>query len=225
MQPTEFGSLEKMRQVATLIWIVLVGAAIAQATGHPRASAKKLEGYNVIVVNAFTIDKNPATSGAPEGLGSMIHARAVEQLQAKAIFDAVIDAAPPAASENSARVDARVDLRVPPVQPAMTGVPGSEMRESTGASRRMTLHGTILAFTKGNRAARYVTDGLGAGESKLKIRFTLTDATTGAELMSWTEKGTFKGALSPFGGSANQATSGTANGVVKGLIKQIEKSR
>lgn len=43
--------------------------------------------------------------------------------------------------------------------------------------------------------------------------------------MNWTEQGTFKGALSPFGGSANQATSGATNGVVKGLIKQIEKNR
>jgi hypothetical protein len=214
-----------IRRIAAIVLIALAGAAIAQAAGRPCASAKKLDGYNVIVVNAFTIDKNSATIGAPEGLESMIHARAVEQLQAKAIFDGVVDAAPPAASEDSGRVDARVDLRVSSVQPVMTGVPGAEPRANTGVERRVMLSGTILSFTKGNRAARYASDGFGAGESKLKMRFTLTDPKTGTELMSWTEEGTFKGALSPFGGSANQATTGATNGVVKALIKQIEKNR
>jgi Domain of unknown function (DUF4410) len=212
-----------MRQIATASFAILATAALTQAA-RPRP-AKELAGYNVLVVQTFTIEKTPATSGAPEGLESMIHARAVEELQAKAIFDGVIDAAPPAASENSERVDARVDLRVSAAQPVITGVPGVEPRANTAAQRRVMLSGTILSFSKGNRAARYVTDGLGVGESKLKIRFTLTDAQTGAELMSWVETGTFKGTLSPFGGSANQATSGAANGVVKGLIKQIEKNR
>jgi Domain of unknown function (DUF4410) len=205
--------------------LLLVSCAAAAQPAARSQPPKKLAGYDVIVVKAFTIDKNPATSGAPEGLESMIHARAVEQLQAKAIFDGVIDAAPPAASEDDGRIDARVDLRVSPVQPVVTGVPGAEARDSTGADSRVVLNATILSFSKGNRAARYVTDGLGAGESKLQIRFTLTDAKTRAELMSWTDEGTFKGALSPFGGSANQATSGAANGVVKRLIKQIEKNR
>lgn len=213
-----------VRRVAAIILIALAGATIAQAR-HPPTSAKKLAGYDVIVVKAFTIDKSPATSGAPEGLESVIHARAVEQLQARAIFDGVIDAAPPAASEDDGRVDARVDLRVSPVQPVVTGVPGVEAGANTGAERRVVLNGTILSFSKGNRAARYVADGLGAGESKLQIRFTLTDAKTGAELMNWTGEGTFKGALSPFGGSANQAMAGATNGVVKRLIKQIEKNR
>lgn len=212
------------RGIAVSVLLIFAGAAIAQAAGHPRASEKKLAGYNVVVVKAFTIDKSPATNGAPEGLGSMIHARTVEQLQAKATFDSVIDAAPPP-PENSGRVDARVDMRISAAQPVATGVPGAQPRESTDTERRVVLDGTILSFNKGNRAARYATDGFGAGESKLKIHFTLTDAKTGAELMAWTEQGTFKGALSPFGGSANQATSGAANGVVKALIKHIEKNR
>ncbi len=213
-----------MRRTAALILIAFAGAAITGAAGRPRSSAKKLAGYDVIVVKAFAIEKTPATVSAPAGLGSMIHARAVQELEAKAIFDDVIDAAP-AASEDSGPVDARVDLRVSAAQPVATGVPGAEPRENAGAGRRVVLHGAILSFSKGNRAARYLTDGLGAGESKLEIRFTLADAKTGSELMSWTEEGTFKGMLSPFGGSANQAMAGAANGVVKALLRQIEKNR
>ena len=206
-----------------MVLIAFAGVAIAQA-GNPHASTKKLAGYNVIVVNAFTIDKSPATSGTPKELESIIHARAVQELRAKAIFEGVVDAAPPA-PDTSGRVDARVDLRVSAVQTVVTGVPGAEVRASAGTEQRVILSGAVLSFSKGNRAARYAADGLGAGESKLKVRFTLADAKTGAELMSWVEEGTFKGTLSPFGGSANQATSGAANGVVKGLIKQIEKNR
>jgi hypothetical protein len=213
-----------IRRVAALGLIALAGAPIAGAAKHPRASAKKLAAYNVIVVKAFTVEKTPATSNAPAGLGSMIHARAVEQLQAKAIFDGVVDAAPPP-PEDTARLDARVDLRVSTAEPVVTGVPGVAERANTGTEQRLILSGTVLSFTKGNRAVRYATDGVGAGESKLRIRFTLTDAKTGEELMSWVETGTFKGMVSTFGGSANQATSGAANGVVKALIKQIQKNR
>jgi hypothetical protein len=213
-----------MRRIAVLALVALASSAISAAAGHPRASAKKLAPYNVIVVKAFTIDKSPATSSAPSGLESMLHARAVEQLQAKAVFNDVIDAAPEA-SEDTGCVNARVDLRVSAAQPILTGVPGAEPRQNAGAGRRLALSGTILSFSKGNRAARYLSDGLGAGKSKLKIRFTLNDAKTGAELMSWTETGTFRGIVSTFGGSANQATAGDANGVVKALIRHIQKNR
>lgn len=142
---------------------------------------------HLIVVKGFAIDAGPATSIAPAGLDSMIHARAVQELQAKAIFNDLIDAAP-AFSEETGRVDARVDLRVSAAQPGAAGVPGVEPPANTGADRRVILNGTILSFSSGNRAARYLSDGLGAGESKLKIRFTLTDAKTGAGLMSWTEE-------------------------------------
>ncbi len=214
-----------MRRALAFSLVFIAGAVSGTFTraARPRPD-KKLAEYNVIVVNAFTIDKSAATSSAPQGLESMIHARAVRELQAKAIFDGVIDATP-AASGNSASPDGRVDLRISPIQPVANGAPSSEPRDAASSDRRVILSGTILSFTKGNRATRYFTDGFGAGESKLKMRFTLNDAKTGAELMSWTEQGTFKGALTPFGGSANQATAGATNGVVKGLLKQIEKNR
>ncbi|MGH9562148.1 MAG: DUF4410 domain-containing protein, partial [Terracidiphilus sp.] len=96
--------------------------------------------------------------------------------------------------------------------------------EGNRADRRVILNCTILSFSTGNRAARYLA-GFGAGESKLKVRFALKDAKTGADVMSWEQTGTFKGMFTPFGGNANTAFAGAANGVVKGLMKQIEKNR
>lgn len=214
----------KIRGIVAVSFAIVASAACAQAAARAHASGKKLAGYNMIVVKAFTIDKSPATSGAPEGLETMLHARAVEALKAKAIFDGVVDAAP-AAPANSAESDARVDLRISPAPPMVTRPRGAEADEPGSGSRRVNLNGTVVSFSKGNRATRYLTDGLGAGESKLKMRFTLTDAKTGGELVSWTEEGTFKGTLTPFGGSGNEATAGAANGVVKRLLKEIEKNR
>jgi hypothetical protein len=211
-----------MRQIAAIGLVVASAMCVQAARAH--AASKKLAGYDLIVVKAFTIDKGPATSSAPPGLESMIHARAVQELQAKAIFDGVIDAAPPA-TDTAEPSDQRVDMRISAAQPIVTGPPGAETHLSGRADRRVALSGTILSFSKGNRATRYLTDGMGGGKSKLTMRFTLTDAKTGDELMSWTDTGTFKGTLSPFGGSANQAMAGAANGVVKELIKQIEKNR
>lgn len=137
-----------MHRIAALVLIAFAGVPAAGAGGHSHATAKTLAPCNVIVVDTFTIDKNPATSDAPAGLDSMIHARAVQQLQTKAIFNDVIDAAPPAASQDSARVDARVDLRVSAAQPVMTGVPGAQPRDSTVSERRVILSGTVLSSVK-----------------------------------------------------------------------------
>ncbi len=217
-----------MRRTAAFILVLLTllaggtSAAFAGPAAHPQPE-KKLTAYNVIVVNAFTSGKTSANEDAAAPVNGMIHARAVRELQASALFDGVIDAAP-VPSENPASADARLDLRISPVQPVVSGPPGAETTEHVQANRRVILNGTILSFSKGSRAGRYL-GGFGVGESKIKIRFALTDAKTGMELMSWIQTGTFKGTLSAFGGSTNQATAGATNGVVKGLIKQIAKNR
>jgi hypothetical protein len=214
-----------MRRIA-LVSLLFVTAGAACAAPHAsrlQAHSKKLAGYKVIVVNAFTIDENAAAK-APRRLDETLHARAVQELQAKAIFDAVVDAAP-ATSESAAGPVAPLDLRVGAVSPdERSAAPTQKPQNIAGAGRRVVLDCVVLSFSKGNRAARYVA-GFGAGESKLKVRFTLTDAKTGAEVMSWDQAGSFKGMFTPFGGSVSQATKSEAGGVMKGLIKQIEENR
>lgn len=214
-----------LRRMAVLSILLAIGGAATARPREPRSAttAKKLSDYKVIVVEAFTIDKNPATADFPKGLELLIHARAVQELQAKALFDAVVDAGP-AVPEDAAAPNAPLDMRVGAVSPAPSPVGAQAARDAVSAGRRVDLHCVILSFSKGNRAARYVA-GFGPGESKLKVRFTLTDAMTGTEIMSWEQTGTFKGTFTPFGGSSGQASDSLANGVVKGLIKQIEKNR
>lgn len=213
-----------MLRIALFSLILAVCGATPDAPGKTRrqSNAKKLADYQVIVVQAFTIDKGAAAT-APEGLETALHARAVQELQAKALFDAVIDAAPP--PESAPTPIGSVDLRVGAAQPdAPRGASVPQPDGSRRDERRLLLRCAVLSFSKGNRAARYVA-GFGAGESKLKVRFTLADAKTGAEVMSWEQSGNFKGMFTPFGGSGKRASNGAANGVVKGLMKQIEENR
>jgi hypothetical protein len=205
----------------------MVAAARSHAARSPaQQPAKKLAGYTVIVVEKFTVDKNPATEDFPKGLETMMQGRAVAKMREQKLFEKVIDAAEapavqPAASNPAPSDDTRAA--------AQTGTRGEgagvQKPTASGAGeRRVSLNGTVLTFDKGSRAARYF-GGFGAGESKLKVRFILADAQTGTEVMRWDQVGTFKGMFSAFGGSQEEAFASTANGVVKGLIKEIVKNR
>lgn len=195
----------------------------APPKSRQQSDAKKLAGYKVIVVQAFTLAP-AAAAKAPQGLDLALHARAVQELQAEALFDGVIDAAP-AAPEATSATNGPVDLRVGAARPDALGTSSTQQPSgNSSGERRLILHCAVLSFSNGNRAARYIA-GFGAGESKLKVRFTLADADTGAEVMSWEQSGSFKGMFTPFGGSGKTALNGAANGVVKGLIRQIAKNR
>jgi hypothetical protein len=86
--------------------------------------------------------------------------------------------------------------------------------------RRVLLGCTILVYDKGSRAARYFV-GLGAGQTKIKARFILTDAQTGKEVLRFDQQGTFKGMLSSFAGNQDDAAIGAARGLVHALVNQI----
>jgi len=199
-------------------------SATAVLAAQRQQDAKKLSQYTAIVVQAFTVQKSPATKDVPIGLESALQSDAVTRLQAAALFYAVINAAP--APADPAGVTEPLDLRVNAAQPitADSSAGRLAMPEAAGHSRRLILNGTIVAFKKGNRAARYFA-GFGAGESKLKVHFALVDAKTGAEVMSWDQTGTFKGMAAPFGGGSGKVDQGDAGSVVKGLVKKIEENR
>jgi len=176
--------------------ILLMAAwSSARATPHPaRTQEKKLAGYNAIVLQDFSVDKNPATEDFPKGLETMMHSRAVAKVRDEKVFNKVIDAGEAPATQTDS------------------------------SQRSVVLNGTVMIFDKGSRAGRYWV-GFGAGQAKLKVRFVLTDAGTGAEVMHWDQIATFKGTFNAFGGSQDQALTGVANGVVKGLIKQLRLNR
>lgn len=215
-----------MTKIAGFITVAVIASAAAFAAPHASRSAKdakKLAPYNAIVVKPFAIEKNSSTADAPDVLASAIQNRAVQELEANALFDAVIDA-PAKTSPQSGDANGRMDLRISPVAPATAIPPGTQAPAAGIRDHRVILRCEVLSFSKGNRAARYLA-GFGAGEAKLKVRFTLTDEKTGAEVMTWDQTGTFKGMFTSFGGGNQSAVNGAANSVVKGMIKQIEKNR
>ncbi len=89
--------------------------------------------------------------------------------------------------------------------------------------RRMTVSGTVLEFTRGSRTVRSI--GIGAGATKLRIRFTFKDAVTGAELFTMERLGRYSGRFNADGGTNEAGFSAAACDVVDGLIADIEKNR
>jgi hypothetical protein len=87
--------------------------------------------------------------------------------------------------------------------------------------RRLILSSSVVALEKGSRAKRYFA-GLGAGQSKVKVRFAVKDARTTTEVLSFEEQGSFKGVLSAFGGSEEEAFVKVASDVVENLIEELK---
>lgn len=103
-------------------------------------------------------------------------------------------------------------------------IDGAESNSTEEKTQRLILSTTVIAFDKGNRAARYLV-GFGAGATKVKVRFTLRDAETGRELLTTDKQGKFFGVISFVGGDKDHAVAEAAGDVVDGLIKEINKKR
>jgi hypothetical protein len=98
---------------------------------------------------------------------------------------------------------------------------GDELAKTppAGGVKRMTVTATVLEFARGSRTARSI--GIGAGATKLRVRITIKDAVTGAELFTTERLGRYG-----HGDATNEAGfSAVACEVVDGLIGEIEKNR
>lgn len=98
---------------------------------------------------------------------------------------------------------------------------GDELAKAPPADgvKRMTVTATVVEFARGSRTARSI--GIGAGATKLRVRFVVKDAVTGTELFT-----TERLARYSYGGGTNEAGfSAVACEVVDGLIADIEKNR
>jgi hypothetical protein len=89
--------------------------------------------------------------------------------------------------------------------------------------KRMTVSATVVEFTRGNRAARSI--GIGAGAMMLRVRFTVKDAVTGAEILACERLGRYSGRFIADGGTKEAGFSAVVTEVVDGLIAEIEKNR
>jgi hypothetical protein len=102
---------------------------------------------------------------------------------------------------------------------------GEELAKAPPADgvKRMTVTGTVIEFARGSRTARSI--GIGAGATKLRIRFTFKDAATGAELFTTERLGRYSGRFNADGGTNEAGFNAAACEVVDGLIAEMEKNR
>jgi hypothetical protein len=84
-------------------------------------------------------------------------------------------------------------------------------------ARRVKISGTVIKYTKGNRAARYLV-GLGAGRTKLVASVKVVDAESGQLLFEQNVDGHVYGGF--FGGETDAAKGGVASEIIKTMTKK-----
>lgn len=89
--------------------------------------------------------------------------------------------------------------------------------------KRLVIDSVVLAFDAGSHAARAM--GIGAGATKLRVRFTFKDAVSGTEVLRLERIGKYSGRFN--GGSAtnDDAFVASCTEVIDGLVQEIDKNR
>ncbi len=180
------------------ILLVCFCALISTGRGQTK-SGKLLSEYNTIVVEAVTLDKNPALAKFPAGHDTDLQKKIVADLRRKNVFPEVIDGTKQAGEQEQ------------------------NANSSTGG-KRLILSTAIIDYKPGNKALRY-TIGWGLGATKVKARFIFRDAATGYELWEHTQQGMFAGFLTVHGTGKNYPVTEASGDIVDALIKQINKYR
>jgi hypothetical protein len=176
---------------------ILLFATVLIAGGQQQGGTKPLSGYSSILVSNFEIDKTPATEDFPKGLERLMQSRTAKDLRERKVFAEVVDGSD-------------------------TPVATSAGQES--ASKHLILSANIVSYDKGSRAARAWV-GIGAGESRIKMRFTLRDAETNSVVLLFDQQNTFKGTNSVYGGNQDDASVKPAMTAIKQMIKTLETNR
>ena len=133
-----------------------------------QTSNKPLTGYNAIIVEKATVEKNPKMAKFPAGYDTDLQQKIVADLQKKGVFAEIIDAG------------------------AKPGDEALVVDTNSPNNKRLLLSTKIIDFSPGNKALRY-TIGWGAGATKVKAKFVFTDAATGREIFNTTLQGKFLG--------------------------------
>lgn len=185
----------KQRTGAVLGLALALGVTIGEVPCASSPEAKKpLSGYKVIVVEKFQLRTMAEKEGFPAPYADVMQKTTVAKLRVKGLFEKVVD--------------------------TMESPVGEARQEG---AQRLILSGEIIGYEKGSRTAR-VLFPYGLGQTKVKIRFSFRDATTGQEVYQAVRQGTFKGSSNLGGGSEEYAMEQAARKAVEGLIKDIAQN-
>lgn len=209
---------------ASFAFAILVVLCFSPTLAAQTKTTHQLSGYHVLAIEPFTVDKNPATENFPAGLEKVMRSTALRKVREKKLFESVIDGADLAAKPPEVPADITASS-----EPVAEGAPAAGEAPATpeapaAEKRTVILSGTVIQFDKGSQAARFWV-GMGAGASKVRVRFVMRDAATGAEVMRFDLEGKFYGMWSAFAGSDDEAMIKAATSVVKNLVKTLEQNR
>ncbi len=181
--------------IGFLLSVVTLAQTASTATAKTQ-SVKPLAGYDVIVVQKIEVGSLAAGSGYPPGYEGILQKTAYSKLAISKLFHTVIDG----------------------TEPSPVNAPAPEMQ------KRVLLSGSVIGYDKGSRTARWMV-GMGAGKSRVKVRFIATDADTGQELWRTDQEGTFAGTFDLGGGNEAKAANESTRKVAENLVKQIQLVR
>ncbi len=161
-------------------------------------TSKPLAGYNVIVVQKIEVGSLAGNSGFPTGYDGILQKTTYSKLASSKLFPTVVDG-----TEAPAK-----DAAAVPREP----------------EKKLLLTGTVIGYDKGSRTARWMV-GMGAGKSRVKVRFIAADAATGQELWRSDQEGTFAGTFELGGGSESKAANESTRKVAEKLVKEMALAR
>jgi hypothetical protein len=213
-------SLKLISNLFLLAALGFASSAEAQTKPGPQASPGKLfSGYDTIVVEKVTLDKNPKLDKFPSGQDSDFQKKIVADMQKKKVFPEVIDGTLQAGNQEAGEKTAG--------EPNSGGQKTAEQKpggRSATPGRRLILSTTIIDYAPGNKALRYSV-GWGMGATKVKARFIFRDAATGQELLEHTQQGKFLGFITKLGTGKSYPVTEASGDIVDGLIREIHKFR
>ncbi len=187
----------------TLLFGPCAGSAqTSPPTANKRKANKPLAGYNAVLVEPFTLEQSTATKDFPAGEEANLQLSTITGLRASKIFGTVIDAG---------------------TKPAEAS-PSSETAAKEG-TRRLILSGSVIGFSKGDSAARFVMWPLPVGVSKATARFVFRDAESNQEVFRCEKEAKFQAAGSVGIATKEQQMSHVKGGLVDALIKEIKRNR
>jgi len=185
-----------------LVLVMVVAAQTRFGSDVKPKTSKPLAGYTAILVEPFTVEKNPLTADFPAGEEANLQLSAMSGLRQSGIFEKVLDGTRHSPEESL------------PVEPS-----------KNEGQRIVILSGTVVSFSKGSSGARLMTWPLPVGVSKAKVRFVFRDAASNEELFRFEKEAKFQAAASGGIATKEEQMAHLKGGLVEALVKETKRNR
>ena len=185
-----------------LVLVMVVSAQPSFGSDVKQKTSKPLAGYTAVLVEPFTVEKNPLTADFPAGEEANLQLSAVSGLRQSGIFEKVLDGTRHSPEESL------------PV----------ESTKNEG-QRIVILSGTVVSFSKGSSGARLMTWPLPVGVSKAKVRFVFRDAASNEEVFRFEKEAKFQATVSGGIATKEEQMAHLKGGLIEALVRETKRNR